>query len=192
MQPSFSRKSMETSLNLSATGLLLILVAASSLFVMFSLNHINYIVHGELYNFGLQFSYRWAMPYWIFSGIVFSFCWVNISLAIALTFYLLKRSRAKAQHSSPQNPVAERERYKTLCEKGHQSKLIEYDTFASIESPGSRTDLEPEDEPLQMDAERSKNGVQISIVEKTTDREQRIAHSNKTDAAGEETALPSD
>ncbi len=183
---------METALNLSATGLLLILVAASSLFVMFSLNHINYIVHGELYNFGLQFSYRWAMPYWIFSGIVFSFCWVNISLAIALTFYLLKRSRAKAQHSIPQNPVAERDRYNTLCEKSHQSKLSEYDTFAPIESPGSRSDLEPRNEPSQMDTARAENMLQISIGEKTTDREQQIAHASRTDEAGEETALPSD
>jgi hypothetical protein len=183
---------METSINLSATGLLLILVAASSLFVMLSLNHINYIVHGELYNFGLEFSYRWAMPYWIFSGIVFSFCWVNIALAIALTFYLLKKSRDKSSHVIPQNPVAEKERYKTFCEKSHQSTLGEYDRFAPVESRESRSDHEPKNEPSRMDTEQSEKVLQISIMEKPTDQEQKLPHSSRTNEPGDEATRSSD
>ncbi|MCW3981488.1 MAG: hypothetical protein NWF11_08470 [Candidatus Bathyarchaeota archaeon] len=183
---------METSINLSATGLLLILVAASSLFVMFSLNHINYIVHGELYNFGLQFSYRWAMPYWIFSGMVFSFCWVNILLSIVLTFYLLKKNREKAQHSIPQNLNVETQRSQTLSEKSQQSKLSEYDTRAATRSTGSRSDVESENEPSKMDTEQPENILQISIVDKTADREQEITQSDRSNETGEETTLPSD
>ncbi|MCW4051741.1 MAG: hypothetical protein NWE78_00855 [Candidatus Bathyarchaeota archaeon] len=183
---------METSINLSATGLLLILVAASSLFIMFSLNHMNYIVHGELYNFGLQFSYRWAMPYWIFSGVVFSFCWVNILLAIVLTFYLLKKSREKAQHSTPQNSVVETQRSQTLSERSQQRKLSEYDTCIATRPTEPSSDVESENEPSQMDTESSENVLQISIVDKTADREQEITHSSRPDETGEETALPSD
>ena len=183
---------METSINLSATGLLLILVAASSLFVMFSLNHINYIVHGELYNFGLQFSYRWAMPYWIFSGMVFSFCWVNILLAIVLTYYLLKKSREKAQHSIPQNLNVETQRSQTLSEKSQQSKLSQYDTCAATGSTGSRSDVESDNEPSQMDTEQPENVLQISIMDKTADREQEITQSDRSNETGEETAPPSD
>lgn len=68
-------------------------MAASSLFTMLSLSQINQIVHSDLSTYGLQFSYRWAMPYWVFSGAVFVLAWVNISIPIIAAFYVLKRSR---------------------------------------------------------------------------------------------------
>jgi uncharacterized Zn-finger protein len=34
------------------------------LFVLFLLGRIDWIVHGELYGYGLQFSPEWAVPYW--------------------------------------------------------------------------------------------------------------------------------
>ncbi len=183
---------METAINLSATGLLLILVAASSLFVMLSLNHINYIVHGELYDFGLAFSYRWAMPYWILSGIVFSFCWVNIAIALSLTFYLLKKSRVKSPHVIPQDTVLEREQCETLCEESHQSTLSDYNTFAPTESLESRSVHEPKNAPPQIDPERSEKALQIPIMENLTNQEQKIPPSSRTDEPGDKAAPSSD
>lgn len=37
---------------------------ASSVFLVLLLGRIDSIVHGDLYNFGLQFSVAWADPYW--------------------------------------------------------------------------------------------------------------------------------
>lgn len=68
-------------------------MAAASLFIMLSLNQINYLVHGDLYNYGLQFSYVWAMPYWVLSGIVFGLCWVNIAITALAAIYVFKKGR---------------------------------------------------------------------------------------------------
>ena len=84
---------METNINPSVTGAALVLMAAASLFTMLSLSQINHIVHSDLSTYGLQFSYRWAMPYWVFSGAVFVLAWVNISIPIIAALYVLKRSR---------------------------------------------------------------------------------------------------
>ena len=91
---------MESRVSLSATSVILLMMAATSLLIMLSLNQINYIVHGDLYSFGLQFSYRWAMPYWILSGVIFGLSWTNLTLAIIFTLYIQKRSRKKASAST--------------------------------------------------------------------------------------------
>lgn len=42
----------------------LVLWIVSSFFVLFLLSRIDWVVHHELYDFGLQFSAVWADPYW--------------------------------------------------------------------------------------------------------------------------------
>ena len=84
---------MQANINSSTISVVLILMAIASLITMLSLNQISYIVHNDLYNFGLQFSYRWAMPYWVFSGVVFALCWGNIGLSIISTLYIFRKNR---------------------------------------------------------------------------------------------------
>lgn len=84
---------METNINPSAIGMVLILMATASLLTMLSLNQINSIVNSDLYNYYLQFSYKWAMPYWIFSGMIFGLSWMNIALSIIVALYVFKKSR---------------------------------------------------------------------------------------------------
>ncbi|UCE95177.1 MAG: hypothetical protein JSV51_05430 [Candidatus Bathyarchaeota archaeon] len=90
---------MQTNINPTAVSAFLILLAAGSLFTMLSLNQINYIVHGDLYNYGLQFSRIWATHYWVFSALVFALCWINITLSIVVTLHIYKRSRNPASDS---------------------------------------------------------------------------------------------
>lgn len=98
---------METQVNPSVISVVLIAMAAASLFVMLSLNQINYLVHGDLYDYGLQFSYRWAMPYWVFSGIVFGLSWVNIFIATIITLYVVKKRRTQTAGQVHATAVAE-------------------------------------------------------------------------------------
>jgi uncharacterized Zn-finger protein len=49
----------------------LVLWLVSSGFVVFLLLKIDDVVHHELYNFGLQYSDDWAVPYWSFLKLVF-------------------------------------------------------------------------------------------------------------------------
>jgi len=116
---------METNINPSAISTVLILMAAASLFTMLSLNQMNYIVHGDLYNYGLQFSYRWAMPYWVSSGIIFGLSWVNIFLSIIVTLYIFKKSR-KSTLISNILQTKKIEEAVQLREEKEQKKLSEY------------------------------------------------------------------
>jgi cytochrome c553 len=43
----------------------------SSAFVAFLLNKLDGIVHGDLYDYGLQFSFAWAMPFWSFERFIY-------------------------------------------------------------------------------------------------------------------------
>ena len=53
----------------------LLLWIVSSFFVLFLLGRIDWIVHHELYGFGLQFSVVWADPYWVSLRLIYaSFC----------------------------------------------------------------------------------------------------------------------
>lgn len=77
-------------------SLVLVLMAASSLVSMISTFKIDQIVHGDLYNYDLHFSYNWAIPYWTMTTIVFAMGWFNIIIAVAFQFYMLIYGRNEA------------------------------------------------------------------------------------------------
>jgi len=131
---------MEADVNPTVISVVLILMAVASLFTMISLNQINYIVHGDLYDFGLRFSYRWAMPYWIFSGIIFGLSWVNIAISIIVTLYLFNKSRKQTWDS--ETPLQE------SLEEKEQRKLSEYI------KPQQEEELPtPKEEPVETSSE---------------------------------------
>ncbi len=103
---------MQANLNYPMISVVLILMAIASLVTMVSLNQISHIVHSDLYNFGLEFSQRWAMPFWLFSGIIFALCWINIGLSISFTLYISRRSRKNAlsfQRTSQRDEASSKE-----------------------------------------------------------------------------------
>ena len=62
-------------------GVLVIL----SLFAFFCLmSKIDFIVHGILYNYGLQFSFEWAIDYWV----VYTVAFVIFSVIVSLMYWL--------------------------------------------------------------------------------------------------------
>jgi len=53
----------------------------------FLLNRLDYIVHNDLYRYGLQFSYEWAAPYWTYAKLtlgLLGFTTTTTSISIAL------------------------------------------------------------------------------------------------------------
>ncbi len=113
---------MEADVNPSVVCPILILMAAASLFAMISLNQVNLIVHTDLYSFGLQFSYTWAIPYWLFSGIVFGLSWLNIAIAIIVTLYIFKKRQKQLWASENSKQV-----YTSQArERGEQRSISEY------------------------------------------------------------------
>jgi len=87
---------MNVRIHSSAFVSAMIITTFASLLIIILLSQIDQFVHGVLYQFGLQFSYRWVWPYWIYSGMIVGFSWVNIIASISLVNHFLKARRQKA------------------------------------------------------------------------------------------------
>ena len=72
---------------------ILVIMAAASFISMIAVLSLNGIVSEELPSYGLQFNYRWAIPYWNTLSIVFVMAWINIIAAIAFQVYRIKTIR---------------------------------------------------------------------------------------------------
>lgn len=74
----------------------LILYLISSLFASYMLYQLNGIVHGTLYNYGLQFSNGWAVPYWSLERLAYVNAFVPFFFgSFALIFDLWKSRSGK-------------------------------------------------------------------------------------------------
>jgi len=76
-------------------SIVLILLAGASLVSMLATLNIDHIINHDLYNYGLQFSTQWAVPYWRLAAVVFSMGWFIIlaSMAFELHFVIQWRRR---------------------------------------------------------------------------------------------------
>lgn len=72
-----------------------VLILTGIVSVLFTLNLLDNIVHGTLYNYGLQFSYDWANPYWMTLRVVQALLGLIIVGVIVNTGYLFKMKRHK-------------------------------------------------------------------------------------------------
>lgn len=78
------------------TRVITVLWLVSSVFILFLLSKIDGIVHSELYNYGLQFSFAWASPYWAFVRLVYVCLAVpSILSVVALVFSFVKRGEGE-------------------------------------------------------------------------------------------------
>ena len=78
-------------------SIVLILLAGASLVSMLATLNIDHIINHDLYNYGLQFSTKWADPYWTLVSLVFSMGWFIIltSLAFELHFVIQWQRKRK-------------------------------------------------------------------------------------------------
>jgi hypothetical protein len=70
-------------------SLVLILMAGASLVSMLATLNIDHIINHDLYSYGLQFSTKWAVPYWTLVAVVFSMGWFIIVTAMAVELHFL-------------------------------------------------------------------------------------------------------
>lgn len=71
----------------------LVIMAAASLISIFAAFNLYNIVSHDLYSYGLQFNYGWAIPYWNTIATVFVMSWVSIIAAIAFQIYRIRTIR---------------------------------------------------------------------------------------------------
>lgn len=141
-------------------SLVLVLMAACSLFSMVGLLQLDNIVHRDLYNFGLHFSYAWAVPYWNLMNFVFAMGWLNIIAAIAFQSYLIIQRRktvtSLAAEVEEQSPQAEIDRTESVEEQGNQVE--------SQDERGVETPEESETEHKEMKSEAQEESEKIPII----------------------------
>jgi hypothetical protein len=85
----------------------LVLWLVSAVFVLYLLGRVDWIVHHELYNYGLQFSLEWASPYWSFLRSIYTFLVVPIFLSVAYfsleVWRFIRGGRIVASHKSSES-----------------------------------------------------------------------------------------
>lgn len=74
-----------------------VLMVASTLFLMVCLLQIDRVVNNDLYRYGLQFSHQWATPYWTMTRIAFTLGWFNILAAIIVQLYTMTFRRKEVE-----------------------------------------------------------------------------------------------
>lgn len=74
-----------------------------SVFILFSLSKIDAIVHGELYNYGLQFSSLWASQYWLFLRLIYLSLGLPITLSAVFLISDLFKNYSLKQAINDQN-----------------------------------------------------------------------------------------
>jgi len=99
--------------------LLLILWIMSGVFVMFLLGQIDSIVHGDLYNFGLQFNTDWAGPYWAYVNQIYLFLILPMALGggILLIGSLIRYTSNDSKSQVPAGRQVKRDKGKTEASK---------------------------------------------------------------------------
>jgi hypothetical protein len=61
----------------------------------FTMLQINGIVHGQLYNYGLQFNYSWASPYWNLERVIYACLAVSTIFNVSVLAYGFLRKEKK-------------------------------------------------------------------------------------------------
>ena len=96
-------------------NLVLVIMAAASLISMIAGISLERIVSHDLYSYGLEFSYRWAIPYWNTIGTVFAMAWLNIIAAVAFQIYRIRTISKEEKQST-------NERYENTLEFKDEQK----------------------------------------------------------------------
>lgn len=74
--------------DIDGIGNWVLLIMATAAFISMIAAYLSYnIVNNDLYAYGLNFNYAWAIPYWNATATVFVMAWVNIIAAIAFQIY---------------------------------------------------------------------------------------------------------
>jgi hypothetical protein len=127
-------------------SIVLILMAVASLISMLGTLRIDSIINHTLYSYGLQFSTKWAIPYWTTAAIVFSMGWFIIIIAGAFELHLLmKRWHGRTRPETPHRPQERVQKETPRTETNPNGKPEKEEAKAPITEPSSSEKSEKEE-----------------------------------------------
>lgn len=77
-----------------------VLMGVFALVTMIAAFQVDTIVNQDLYSYGLQLSYNWALPYWTAIRSIFAVAWMALIAAVGLQVFLLVRRKEKFEGGS--------------------------------------------------------------------------------------------
>jgi len=128
-------------------SIVLILLAGASLVSMLATLNIDHIINHDLYNYGLQFSTKWADPYWTLVSLVFSMGWFIIltSLAFELHF-VIQWQRKRKEPEAPRVAQEQVQNQPPITETKPSGKSEEKKAETTAEEKTKTTDETDEEE----------------------------------------------
>jgi hypothetical protein len=127
-------------------SIVLILLAGASLVSMLATLNIDHIINHDLYNYGLQFSTKWADPYWTLVAVVFSMGWFIILTSLAFEFHLvIQWRRGRKEPEAPR-----------VAQEQVQNKPPVAETKPSEKSEEKKAETEAEEKAKTTDEEEAK------------------------------------
>jgi len=170
--------------NTSAVSLVFVLIAASSLVSMISTFKIDQIVHGDLYNYGLHFSYQWAMPYWTMTTIVFGMGWFNLIIAVTFQFYVLIYGRKEAlQPEATKEPQPQPAKEEIIEVETKPTEKVE-ESKEQVAEPAEKVEKKPEETQPVVEATpqpEQTETIQAGEAEGQKEQESKPAEESKTE-----------
>lgn len=77
----------------------------SAVLVMFVLTKFDILIHGQLYNFGLQFDHAWADPYYFYTQLIYVALGVPMTLSVFFITPSFTRKIDKAPEPAPKQKL---------------------------------------------------------------------------------------
>jgi hypothetical protein len=129
-------------------SLVLILMAGASLVSMLATLNIDHIINHDLYSYGLQFSTKWAVPYWTLVGVVFSMGWLIIvtAMAVEVHFLVVHRRNSLRELEALGVPPEQVQNQTPIAETKQSDKLDEEKVKTTAEGEAKTTALVVETE----------------------------------------------
>ena len=119
---------------------ILILMATASLISMIAVFSLNGIVSNDLSDYGLQFSYNWAIPFWNSIGLIFAMAWLNIIAVIVFQIYRIRTIRKEEGQKSDEHPLEEeQENYQSGWNSPVCEDTVVIDGQTSMQEVGEQT-----------------------------------------------------
>jgi len=107
----------------------LVLWLVSTVFVVLLLGKVDWVVHHELYNYGLQFSMEWASVYWANLRMIYVFlgipiCFSGLYFVLDVWRFISMRRGGVAVEQKPSVPVRPAQRVRQEAKAVEQNHML--------------------------------------------------------------------
>lgn len=110
----------------------------SAVLVIFLLTRFDMLVHGQLYNFGLQFDHAWADPYYFYTQLIYVGLGVPMTLSVFFIALSFTRKIDKAPEPAPKQELKPQPQPRPVICEERKAKIKEDSNSMVISCPSCK------------------------------------------------------